>query len=392
MQERHRQLFFQFSDTFSSETRDSWQESINAWKSDHAQPNPYMDPGPSKSTIFARTVESDLIAHVESTMQEVRLELAKDDATSAAQGGIFIHKSSLTGFITRGIELEEQQYVCRNLYLAFSNINLRRSLAYEITVMKKYETQKQLADLEEKRHTLLYRITQWREVQLAYIPAAGPLVAMTASEVLSHSDGENSVLAENLPLFLPSSLPLDIRTTRSCTQSMSHEARLREAQADDTLADIRHSLRIIAGLWQFKRQNVSGTGNHPNTRMHVLYTRFKHRIGQSILRYRAARTALVVLDPNGEWKERLQELNDGDVHGPGNDDDGFLELSKGRSGSGKGRYEMSWIWLRQRIATEAERSGSNEVLDVGMRVEWAKSQARADRWDEEVHIVLEEMR
>jgi len=104
--------------------------------------------------------------------------------------------------------------------------------------MKKYETQKQLADLEEKRHTLLYRITQWREVQLAYIPAAGPLVAMTASEVLSHLDGENSVLAENLPLFLPSSLPLDIRTTRSCTQSMSHEARLQEAQADDTLADI----------------------------------------------------------------------------------------------------------------------------------------------------------
>jgi len=115
MQERHQQLFLQFSDTFSSATRDSWQESINAWKSDHAQPNPYMDPGPSKSTIFARTVESDLIAHVESTMQEVRLELAKDDATSAAQGGIFIHKSSLTGFITRGIELEEQQYVCRYL-------------------------------------------------------------------------------------------------------------------------------------------------------------------------------------------------------------------------------------------------------------------------------------
>jgi len=108
--------------------------------------------------------------------------------------------------------------------------------------MKKYETQKQLADLEEKRHGLFHCITQWREIQLAYIPAAGLLVTTTASEVLLHSASENPLFAKNIPLFLPSSLPSDIRSTRSCTQSMGHEAALREAQADDTLADIRHSL------------------------------------------------------------------------------------------------------------------------------------------------------
>jgi len=92
--------------------------------------------------------------------------------------------------------------------------------------MKKYETQKQLADLEEKQHSLLHHITQWWEVQLAYIPAAGSLVVMTGSDILSHSASENAILAENIPLFLPSSLPSDICNTHSCTQSMSHEAHL----------------------------------------------------------------------------------------------------------------------------------------------------------------------
>ena len=51
--------------------------------------------------------------------------------------------------------------------------------------MKKYETQKQLADLEEKRRILMARINQWCQVQLAYIPAVGPLVANVTSQLLS---------------------------------------------------------------------------------------------------------------------------------------------------------------------------------------------------------------
>jgi len=53
---------------------------------------------------------------------------------------------------------------------------------------------------------------------------------------------------------------------------------------------------------------------------------------------------------------------------------------------------MSWIWLAPKVPTEVLTDGSEEVLDEGMRVEWAKSQARADQWNEEVHIILEEMR
>lgn len=45
------------------------------------------------------------------TLQDVRLELAKDDAASSAQGVISPHRIMLTTFLMTGLNLEEQQYV-----------------------------------------------------------------------------------------------------------------------------------------------------------------------------------------------------------------------------------------------------------------------------------------
>ena len=116
--------------------------------------------------------------------------------------------------------------------------------------MKKYETQKQLADLEEKRRILMLRINQWCEVQLAYIPATGPLVTNITTELLSsvQSGKGNSLAAEDIPLFLPSSLLPNLQNTPGFAKSLSHEVQLRIAQADDALADIWHHLCIISGL------------------------------------------------------------------------------------------------------------------------------------------------
>ena len=60
------------------------------------------------------------ILNIASTMQDVQLELAKSDAILAGQGGPFVHKSSLTSFITQGLELEEQQYVSSSSLFLFS--------------------------------------------------------------------------------------------------------------------------------------------------------------------------------------------------------------------------------------------------------------------------------
>jgi hypothetical protein len=45
-----------------------------------------------------------------------------------------------------------------------------------------------------------------------------------------------------------------------------------------------------------------------------------------------------------------------------------------------------------RPKSEVEANSSEEVFDEGMRVEWSKAQARKNRWEEEVQLIMEEMR
>ena len=103
----------------------------------------------------------------------------------------------------------------------------------EIKVMKKYQTQSQLADLEEKQHILITRINKWHEVQLSYIPEIGPLIVSTASQLLSAA-----LTAEDVPLFLPPSLLPNLQNTPGFTKSLVHEVQLQIAQANDALAYI----------------------------------------------------------------------------------------------------------------------------------------------------------
>ena len=48
---------------------------------------------------------------IATTLQDVRLELAKEDTRLVAQGEIYTHKTSLTSFLMTGLDLEEHQYV-----------------------------------------------------------------------------------------------------------------------------------------------------------------------------------------------------------------------------------------------------------------------------------------
>ena len=72
---------------------------------------------------------------------------------------------------------------------------------------------------------------------------------------------------ESLSLYLPSSLPPKIRQCLELKEIREAEQRLCEAQANDALAEVHCLHRVIQGLWQFKKINVSGTGNLANTRM-----------------------------------------------------------------------------------------------------------------------------
>ena len=209
-----------------------------------------------------------------------------------------------------------------------------------------------------------------------------PCVASLLVPTLGISDVDSPIEhAETMPLHFPSSLPLNLR--QSISNVCERERRLSEAQADDALSEIHRQRRIIKGLWQFKKLNVAGMGNKPNTRMQTLYNRFNNKTHRYAERYRAARGALLTLDPSGLWREHLRQLNTEDIRGPGRDDDS----------SSNGWFEQSWIWLVPRVQSMVDGVGeSEEHFNESMRVEWAKSQARVKHWEEEVLIIQEEMR
>ena len=113
--------------------------------------------------------------------------------------------------------------------ILFEYYSFRHTLLYEIEVIKKYETQKQLGNLEEKCQILIGHINKWHEVQLAYILEIRSCVATTISQLLA---------AEEVSLFLPSSLVLNLQSTPGFSKILAHEVQLHVTQADDALADI----------------------------------------------------------------------------------------------------------------------------------------------------------
>ncbi|KAM6501762.1 hypothetical protein JOM56_001739 [Amanita muscaria] len=340
MREKHREIFSNFSRT-----------------ADQSKPNPFDEPVSATS------------------LQDVRLELAKEDAAEAATCS---NKMTLTSFFMTGLDLEEQQ----------------RRLRLEAAQVKKSPSPKQQADLEDKRTLLLRHIQCWREFQLVHTPCVGPWLAASLSPAALDGKTIFSEVAESVPLYLPSSLPADLRRLPEMSSVIEKECRLRIAQADDALAGIRHQRRIISGLWQFKRLNVNGTGNKANTRMLTLFNRFNLHTQRFVQRYRAAHSALLTLDPEGSWCTRLHKLHDADVRGPGKDDHDFsLGLEKASNNhTSSGRFEMSWIWLVPRVMSAPDMEVSEESLDESMRVEWMKSRARKERWEEETLLIEEEMR
>jgi hypothetical protein len=248
-------------------------------------------------------------------------------------------------------------------------------------------------DIHQKRVALYRRLHHWRQAQMVYMPCVASILTPSdpdaadspSSTSLPHERVENKPLY--LPSTLPATLPQQLRVTGLSPGLADKEIRLRIAQADDALAEIRRLRRVVTGLVIFKKLHVSGTGNAYNTRMRVLFQRFGHRTERVAERYRAARQALEGLDPDGSWQERLFVLRKEDIRGPGRED---IRYDRNPENSEK-RREQSWIWLVPRTETAAHAASTEEHLDSNLRVEWAKSRARAARWTD-CKLLIEEMR
>ncbi|KIM74803.1 hypothetical protein PILCRDRAFT_92417 [Piloderma croceum F 1598] len=142
---------------------------------------------------------------------------------------------------------------------------------------------------------------------------------------------------ETVPLFLPSSIPSSLWYTSCASGLIDKERRLRLAQADDGLNELRRQLCISATLHDYKKVQVGGQSQKSNTQTWSLMSHFHDKTMCAAKWYSAAYKALSLIDLNGKWTTRLKYLDHNkDLRSPRcNDDDGSRETTR----------ELSWIWL-----------------------------------------------
>lgn len=146
---------------------------------------------------------------------------------------------------------------------------------------------------------------------------------------------------ESIALHLPSGMPTGTVIPGTLLEK---EKRLRLAQVEDSLVELRRLLRVTMGLWDYKYHQL-GPSQRANTRARTIITRFQDKVNHCAEHYRAARSALLTLDPGGAWSEHFLELKPEHVKGPGRSDDDVSE----------GRRELSWIWMaKSRFGEESE--------------------------------------
>ena len=230
------------------------------------------------------------------------------------------------------------------------------------------------------------RINKWRELQLIYMPG----VVVPPLHTSEHDTDDNDTeMAENVPLLLPSSLDPEKRE-RICLQGVTeHERLLRMAQLQDSLSELRHTRKIRRRLLLNHYTQVVGQGQRANTRSRTVLNSVEGRIAKFVERYRIAYKALLQLDPTSDWQETYLELKDSNNQDPGKESD--------EEGVGNGSYFRSWIWFPNLRAPDASDGDvgegvSEEDINEVLRVEWTTSFARLERWNEEVELLQEEMR
>ncbi|EDR11734.1 uncharacterized protein LACBIDRAFT_324497 [Laccaria bicolor S238N-H82] len=142
MNKKQMEIFEKFSSTFPPETVVKREQMVVCWEDDPKAPNPYDEP------------------EAMTTLQDMRLQLTQKEMLELASGRKPKHKVTMMGYFSMGFDIEDQQFV----------------LKVEISRLKGKKTSKQLADLEEKKSTLIRHIQIWRPIQLAYTPHVATLL------------------------------------------------------------------------------------------------------------------------------------------------------------------------------------------------------------------------
>jgi hypothetical protein len=200
--------------------------------------------------------------------------------------------------------------------------------------------------MQERKNSLHRKIKAWTAVQHLYMPEISAIRAR-ADRAAPTTSAE--IAPFDLPLHLPSSLPVG---TACLPILRHHEFKLREAQAYESLDELRDHLRLRTHMYQYKDKNI--VGQRANTRCQNIISGVQEKINASATKYRTARAALVKLSPhcvgNEGWRDTLLALDQGDIR----------PLSDGEAGESEGTRTLSWIWKVVGVSGDSDDSGLQE--------------------------------
>ncbi|KAJ7500922.1 hypothetical protein B0H11DRAFT_2225311 [Mycena galericulata] len=368
------------SDEEDVEAVDVWTKMAELWESDPDNPNPF------------ESLEKD------DHLAKVRRELAEEAATRAADGGeedgeVF-EDMHVTEMIAVGLQLEEHQ----------------RTLAFDMGAMGQHPTDDQQRKMVERTSKLRRKIESWIEHQQGFVPRVIWLrrIEDAARARAARTQVVPGVKVHDIKLWLPSAMMKApgarrrVDTTYCPKEIQAYEYRLRVGQAHEALHHIRRGLLVRAHVYKYKDKNVFGVKR--SMRSNDKIDALDDLIRRAAAQYRAAHAALVSLGRSlGEdgWEVTLKELKEEDVRARPVSTLGDPTRQKGAQNRGRGKKRnprqprkkrkklpTSWIWIVQKQSLGGEKQSMNEAL----RIEWAKTRARAMRWTEEVDLLEEEMR
>ncbi|PPQ80627.1 hypothetical protein CVT24_002727 [Panaeolus cyanescens] len=374
--EAHKGLTDNVGKAVSSE----WEAMCDAWdKAPYPKagvPNPYVAEG------------------YQYTEADARKELAEEEDERVKGGGKVVHETAANKFVIMALDIERAQRKLKVLSKATPDT----------------ATSRQQSGLTEQRTQLRKRINTWELLVPLYIPG---LLQYQADIAKKNGPAVVAEHPEDYKIWLPSHLPADLRKDMCYPGLPDMEEKMRTAQCYDALDSLRHCLRVKSRLYFQKQKNIRG--QRDGTRSRAVIDRVHAKAVMAGTKYRWARAAKMNLSGKGDWEKVLQPLEDKDIRSyreaervrpkqgrQGTKEDGMVdweivpdesnvnfgleEERDKRSGTGETRRTISWIWLVPRKPDATDKD------DDILRVEWAKSRARAARAKEEVLLLKEEMR
>lgn len=247
-----------------------------------------------------------------------------------------------------------------------SDKSFRRDIVSERKVLASGNAVVRKISLEDRDMATRRKIIKWLRVHRVYMRELYNNTLDSAPDEESCLKVETTIMslnAEDTIIRLPSALAPALRALTSPRLALK-EIKLRYAQAEDALSNLRRNLRVGAKVFTEQEMQTSGTGTRRNTRMTNLRKRYDMKAALDAERYRAARIALSTLEPDGLWQSRFLVLESKDVRPPGR----YQDVSDGRKRwESEGRRALTWIWKVQGQAVQSAEEDQNDdsALQLG---------------------------